>query len=532
MFSSERQHLQGVAQPNGRLDALTTLPPKKVLQLESVSKVFGGTVALDKIDFDLISGECHVLFGENGAGKSTLIQILAGVHKPTSGTFIHDGQIVCTHSVQHARSLGISAVFQEFSIAPALTVAENLFLGSEPRRGIWLDANAARSQAKKILEELEFKLDLNRKAGDLSRAEKQMLEIARSFRTAPSVLILDEPTASLTDTEAGSLFLLIERLKRKGVAIVYITHRLHEIQRLGDRVTVLRDGRRVGTLRIEDAPAETLIALMTGKPTSELFPMIAHAPKDVALEVRGLSTSDGRLSDVAFNVRSGEVVGVAGLVGSGKGDLGLACIGVSRLVSGEVRLNGARIERNSPARALSLGLCYVPSDRRADGLFLGQDTRTNITISSLNSKPICSRFMINERKEVALAAEISKQLDIRPRSLSAQVTKLSGGNQQKVMIGRFTGKRASVYIFDEPTVGVDVGARRAIYDQIDQLCRSGAAVLLISSDLAEIMNLTNRAYVMHQGRIVSELENASYTQEALLQRMFGAVEEDVLQDSH
>ena len=495
---------------------------KKVLQLNSVSKVFAGSVALDSVDFDLYQGECHILVGENGAGKSTLIQILAGVHKPSSGQIIHDGQVVCTHSVPHARSLGISAVFQEFSIAPALTVAENLFLGDEPRMWIWLDRKQARVKAQKILEELEFNLDLDRKAADLSRAEKQMLEIARSFRTPPSVLILDEPTSSLTDAEASSLFLLIERLKRKKVAIVYITHRLHEIQRLGDRVTVLRDGHRVATLPIADAPSEKLIALMTGRPNSELFPDILHAPKEVALQVKNLSIKNEKLVDVSIDIRAGEVVGIAGLVGSGKGELGLACIGMLSVSEGEVLLNGVVLKSNSPKKSLELGLCYVPSDRRADGLFLRQDVQSNITISSLSSKPICTSMFIDNKSEIRLAVEISKQLDIRPKSIAAQVARLSGGNQQKVMIGRFIGKRASVYIFDEPTVGVDVGARRAIYDQINLLCQAGAAVLLISSDLAEIMNLTNRTYVMHQGVVVSELRKEEYTQEKLLQRMFGA----------
>jgi ribose transport system ATP-binding protein len=499
----------------------TLLADQSILQLQGVSKSFVGTLALDTVDFDLKRGECHVLFGENGAGKSTLIQILAGVHKPTTGTILHDGVPIEVRSVHHSRSLGISAVFQEFSIAPALTVVENLFLGDEPRRWICLDKKAARVKAQQILGSLGFTLDLNRLAGTLSRAEKQMLEIARAFRSPPSVLILDEPTASLTDTEANELFVLIDRLKTQGVGIVYITHRMHEIERVGDRVSVLRDGKLISTLPIAEAKVDRLISLMTGRPKNELFPVIRNAPTELRLTVKNLSMSNGRISNASFEVRSGEVVGIAGLVGSGKGDVGVACLGLHKLKTGTVLLGEFDATGLRPRGMLDRGFCYVPSDRRADGLFLEHDVRANITIASLERPPIRTRGIIWSAQERKAAQSIAGRLAVRPASINAQAARLSGGNQQKVMMGRYLAIDAGIYVFDEPTVGVDVGARHAIYEQIKALCESGAGVLLISSDLSEILNLTHRSYVMHHGRVVGHLAKPEFSQEKFLDLMFG-----------
>jgi len=498
--------------------------PSEILRMVGVSKNFLGTQALQAVDFDLRRGECHVLFGENGAGKSTLIQILAGVHKPSKGTVFHNGEPIDIQSVHHSRSLGISAVFQEFSIAPSLSVVENLFLGSEPRNGFWLDKRQARVEGRRLLDSFGFQLHLDELAGDLSRAEKQMLEIARAFRSPPSVLILDEPTASLTDVESERLFALVEKLKRQGVGIIYITHRMAEIPRIGDRVTVLRDGRLVATLDIENAPADTLIRLMTGKTRTELFPVIGSSPGAVVLEVRNLSTVDQRIKNADFYVRAGEVVGIAGLVGSGKGDIGPACMGVSSVRSGDILIRNENVTGRSPKQMLSHGLCYAPSDRRADGLYLQHDICRNISIASLEHPPLVKFGFLRRSRERTLARDIVKRLSVRPNTIDSEVARLSGGNQQKVMIGRFIARGAAAYIFDEPTVGVDVGARHAIYEQIKALCEEGAAILLISSDLSEIMNLSHRAYAMHQGRIVGECVTGEFSEEKLLNLMFGQAE--------
>ncbi len=496
-------------------------PHSEILRMTGVSKSFVGTLALDDVSFDLLRGECHVLFGENGAGKSTLIQILAGVHKPTKGKVFHDGAPIEIQSVHHSRSLGISAVFQEFSIAPSLTVAENLFLGSEPRWGIWLDKRKARADARRILDGFGFKLDLDRVAGDLSRAEKQILEIARAFRTRPSVLILDEPTASLTEAESTRLFSLIDRLKSQQVGIIYITHRMQEIWRVGDRVTVLRDGRLISTLPVAGTTVDRLISLMTGKPKTELFPHVAHRAGELMLDVSELSTRDTRVRHATFDVRAGEIVGIAGLVGSGKGEIGPACLGASPILSGNVVLRGQDIAGLSPRQVLDRGLCYVPSDRRASGLFLQHDVCANISIASLGRATVSRRGFINTSRERGLSRDVVERLTVRPSSIETEVARLSGGNQQKVMIGRFIARDASVYIFDEPTVGVDVGARHAIYEQMKILCEGGAAVLLISSDLSEILNLCHRAYVMHQGNIVGECRQDELSETKLLHQMFG-----------
>jgi ribose transport system ATP-binding protein len=497
--------------------------PEEILRMAKVSKSFIGTLALDGVDFDLRQGECHILFGENGAGKSTLIQILAGVFPPTTGTITFAGSPIEIQSVHHSRSLGISAVFQEFSIAPSLTVAENLFLGSEPRKGPFLDHRQARAEARRILDGFGFRLDLDRLAGDLSRAEKQMLEIARAFRSPPSVLILDEPTASLTDSESEQLFALIGQLKRQGVGIIYITHRMHEIARIGDRVTVLRDGRLIATLAQADVSVDRLISLMTGRSKAELFPQILCRPGEKKLEVNNLSTRNGRVSQASFNVRAGEIVGIAGLIGSGKGDIGPACLGATSIQSGEIRLAGRDVTGFSPRRSLEAGLCYVPSDRRADGLFLQHDICQNLSIASLAAAPIRSHGFVNRSREKSLAREVVKRLSVRPSTIDTELARLSGGNQQKVMIGRFIARNAQIYILDEPTVGVDVGARHTIYEQIKSLCEEGAAILLISSDMSEILNLAHRSYVMHQGRIVGECGHDELSEEKLLHLMFGEV---------
>ncbi len=507
-----------------------TAASREIIRMVGVSKSFVGTIALHTVDFTLHRGECHILFGENGAGKSTLIQILAGVHRPSKGAIFHDGVEIELQSVHHSRSLGISAVFQEFSIVPSLTVAENLFLGSEPRNGAFIDRRRRRREARRLLDGFAFDIGLDRLAGELSRAEKQMLEIARAFRSPPSVLILDEPTASLTDAESERLFALIERLKRDGVGIIYITHRMQEIQRIGDRVTVLRDGRLVATLPIADASVERLIALMTGRSRTELFPEIACSPGGTMLELDRLFTRDGRISDVTLSVRAGEVVGIAGLIGSGKGDIGPACLGASPIEAGEIAVAGISATGLGSRRTLDLGLCYVPSDRRSDGLFLQHDVCANIAIASLATPRLRARRLLSPARMRGLAQEMVRRLSVRPAAIETEVARLSGGNQQKVLIGRFVARGAAVYIFDEPTVGVDVGARYAIYEQIKSLCEAGAAVLLISSDLSEILNLTHRAYVMHRGRIVGEVPHDAMSEEHLLHMMFG--ESPAPQGSH
>jgi ribose transport system ATP-binding protein len=499
--------------------AVTATAP--LLRVENLSKHFPGVTALDKVDFDLHAGEVHVLFGENGAGKSTLIQTIAGAYQPSEGTISVRGQIVALRSVHHARSLGISAVFQEYSLVPTLTVEENLFLGAElGHAGGLLDKAAMSRRARQVLDDLGFALPPRRLVQYLSRAEQQMLEIAKAFRTDLSVLILDEPTASLTDREAERLFALIAEAKRRGVGVIYITHRMHEIQRVADRITVLRDGRKVATLPAAEANEERLLQLMTGRVISQVFPQIRYRPGDVLLQARNVTTRSGSVLDMSLAVRAGEIVGIAGLVGCGKSEMGRACFGIEPVASGQVLFEGKDVT-NAGARAmLDRGLYYLPPDRHAEGLVHQRSVRENVALPWLARAPFSRRGLLDRAGERGKVMELARKLNLQPLDIERDVGHFSGGGQQKVLFAKGLARPIRLFILDEPTVGVDVGTRVAIYGFIRDLCESGAGVLLISSDLPEILHLTNRTYVMYRGRAVAELTGAEITQDAVLGHFF------------
>lgn len=376
-----------------------------LLELKGVTKRFPGVLALDKVDFELRPGEVHILFGENGAGKSTLISMIAGAHQPTEGEFYFRGQEVSLSSVHHARSLGISAVFQEFSLVDHLTVEQNLFLGAEQtRRGGLLNKKALHEQAEEILNRLGFPLRPRQKVAYLSRAEQQMVEIAKAFRSDLSVLILDEPTASLTERETDRLFELVEQVKAQGVGIIYITHRMSEIKRIGDRITVLRDGRYVSTVSAQTTTEDELVQLMTGRVIDQVFPTINFKPAETRLEIEGLTTENEAVKDVSLHVRAGEIVGLAGLVGSGKSEVIRACFGLEKVASGRVIFDGEDVTGLSTRQMLDRGFFYNPPDRRAEGLVMVRNCRENITLPSLRL-PKFSRGGLLKRREEAREAQ-------------------------------------------------------------------------------------------------------------------------------
>ena len=503
----------------GRAPEVTSGAPP-VLRLRGVTKWFPGVQALRRVDFDLRPGEVHVLFGENGAGKSTLINIVAGALRPDAGEIELRGRPVQFRSVHDARQRGISAVFQEFSLVPGLTVEENLFLGAEPTTGALINKPEMRRRAEEALRRLGFPILPRMRVNRLSRAEQQMVEIAKAFRTNLSILILDEPTAALTDRETDRLFQLVEDSKRQGVGIIYITHRMNELHRIGDRVTVLRDGGRVDTLAVRDAAPEKLVELMTGRKIEAFFPRIDHRPGEELFAVEHL-TAGTLVQDVSLTVRAGEIVGLAGLVGSGKSEVGRACFGLEPIRGGTVRLLGRRVGKPTPGAMLRAGLAYVPPDRRTEGLVMERSVRENIALSALPSAHFSGRVLLRRRSERAICLRLAQQLRLVPTGIERPVALFSGGNQQKVVLAKGLTRNPRVFVMDEPTTGVDVGAKTEVYTFMKGLVEGeGAGILLISSDLPEILHLAHRAYVMHRGRLRAELGRAELTEQAVLSHFF------------
>ncbi|PGH55583.1 sugar ABC transporter ATP-binding protein [Azospirillum palustre] len=496
------------------------MSPPVLIRTVALTKRYPGVTALDRVDFDLRAGEVHVLFGENGAGKSTLISLLAGVSAPSEGEILVRGHHVRFTGVADARAAGISAVFQEFSLVPTLTVAENLFLGDEPRKGPFLDRRAMRRKAAALFADLDFAIDPRRLVATLSRAEQQMVEIAKALHGEVGILILDEPTASLTDREVDHLFAVIARMKARGVGIVYISHRMQEFARIADRVTVLRDGRRIGTVAMADTSEAALLEMMAGRAIAEIYPSIARNPGEVLLRTEGLHAWG--VHGVDLEVRTGEVLGVAGLVGSGKSRSFRALMGLLPIQAGRVTVRGRDVTGASTRDLMRAGLCYVPPDRKTEGLQLAFSTRDNLAQGELAGTP--SRFGLLPWQRIRRRCEATAERVELPVAYRGRAAgQLSGGNQQKALFGRALGRDYDLYIFDEPTVGVDMGARAAIYRLIRELAEAGKAVVVISSDLPEAMNLAHRLAVFAHGRIAAELEGDAIGEAAILAHFFDPV---------
>lgn len=496
-------------------------PEAGLLSLRGVSKSFFGVKALEEVDFDLKAGEVHVIFGENGAGKSTLINIIAGALRPDDGVMTLQGQIQRLSSVVDARKNGIAAVFQEFSLAPDLAVEENLFLGVEPSRMGLLSKRAIRRQAKAALANLGFHLDPAARVASLSRAEQQMVEITKAVLTEPKVIIFDEPTASLTEREVRELFRLIGRLKAEGVGIVYITHRMSEIFEIGDRVTVMRDGKKIQTVLLDELDTTRLVELMTGRHIGNLYPTIAHKPGKTLLWLDKLETADGSVRGAALEVRAGEIVGLAGLVGCGKSEIGRACFGLCRLAMGSsIAFGGDQITSPTPRRMLKRGLQYVPSDRRREGLMFERSTRENISLPMLTDPELSRGGFLRRSVERARARHLAEKMGVTPLQMESPVIQYSGGNQQKVVLAKVMSQEMKLLILDEPTVGVDVASKAEIYGFLAGLIETGVGILLISSDLPEVLNLSHRVYVIHDGEVRSHLAGSDISERNVLHSFF------------
>ena len=500
--------------------ALAARDDAPLLELSGVSKHFPGVVALDGVDFDLRYGEVHVLFGENGAGKSTLINIIAGTYAPDAGSFKFQGETVGHLTPHTARVIGISPVFQEFSLVPDLTVEQNLFLGRETTRGGFLQRPAMRARAQEIIRELGFDLDPDCKVRELSRAHQQMVEIAKAFLTDVRLLILDEPTASLTESEAARLFDLVAKLKASGVGIVYVSHRMLEIKQIADRITVLRDGRKITTVGAGDVSENELVELMTGRKIGVLFPRIEQNPAENLLEVEDLTLANHAVNNASFYARAGEITGIAGLVGCGKSELIRAVYGLEVVSSGTILVNGEAVTP-SPTALLKRGLCYLPSDRVAEGLALSRPVRENASMAALDLPTFSWRGVLQRGSERRAIQAVVEKLKLRPPSIERAVANLSGGNRQKVLLARGLTRDISVFLFDEPTVGIDVGAKVEVYELMKALLATGVAIVLVSSELPELLNLSHRLYVMHRSRMVAELTGADINEPEVLSHFFG-----------
>lgn len=494
-----------------------------IVEMSGITKVFPGVKALSGVDFRLLRGEVHVLFGENGAGKSTLISILSGVYQPTSGSLKIDGQEVSLQSVHDAAKFGIGTVFQEFSLVPTLRVFENVYLGREPGRSAFVDRRAMADGASRLFKELGFEIDVRRRVSDLSRAEQQMVEIGKAFLAKARVLVLDEPTASLTEKETRKLFGFIARARSEGVGIIYISHRIQEFSEIADRISILRDGRMIGTVSAKNTSEQALVELMTGRSIDKIYPEIARREYgEVLLALENVVTAG--VHGASIEVRAGEVLGVAGLVGSGKSRVWRSVLGLQPVKAGRVMLKGKDVTGRPTRALLNGGVFYLPPDRKTEGLQLAATARENIALSLVGRNDMSNRLgFISPRRSRELADAIAMRVDISKSYLGRAVSKLSGGNQQKVLFGKGFAVERDIYIFDEPTVGVDMGTRSALYLLIKELAEAGKAVVVISSDLLEVMNLAHRLVVFSKGRVSAELSGEAISEEAVLKHFFSDV---------
>ncbi len=492
-----------------------TTPAPPVLELRGISKSFAGVQALDDVSFELYSGEVHMLLGENGAGKSTLMKVLCGAHKADAGEFFHQGRPVAISGSSDAQRLGIAAIFQEFTLVPYLSVTQNIFLGREPRGRFpgSIDHARMRRQASSIMAQLGMTLDPDTVVANLGVAQQQMVEIAKALSQDARILVLDEPTAALSDKETEKLFRMIDTLKKQGVAMVYISHRMAEVFSMGDRITVLRDGRKVGFRMPGETQPDELVSLMVGRKVDMSYSReYCRTPGERALRMQGVTARSG-IRDIDLEVRAGEIVGLAGLVGSGRTEVARAAFGADPIESGRIEIFGQR-QAGGPTRARRLGAALIPESRKTEGLALIRSVGENLMLASLPR--LFPGGWFSPREAARQARELIARLRIATPGPDQRVQVLSGGNQQKVVIGKWLSAESRLFIFDEPTRGIDVGAKSEIFALIDSLVKKGAAVLMISSELAEIVNVCDRTYVMREGRVAGHLVRGQMSEQAIL----------------
>ncbi|MGH9969532.1 MAG: sugar ABC transporter ATP-binding protein [Pyrinomonadaceae bacterium] len=491
--------------------------------MRSITKTFPGVRALDGVSFDLYKGEIHALVGENGAGKSTLMKVLGGVypHPQYGGEILIEGQEKRFTGVRDAEKAGIAVIYQELSLVKEMSIGENIFLGREPRTLGVIRWEELYRRARKLLADVHLDIDPHTLIRNLGIGQQQLIEIAKALSHDAQILVLDEPTAALTDAEVETLFGILNKLRARGVGMIYISHKLDEVFRISDRITVLRDGRTVGTDVTGNLTEAQVIARMVGREVGDIFPVVDHAQGDVVFEARNISVEDSAVAgkklvdSVSFSVKQGEVLGIAGLMGAGRSDLLMAIFGAHPgRVTGEIMIAGKRVHINNPAEAIRQGLGFVTEDRKRFGLILDQTILNNMTLAGL--RQISGRFVTSIDAEAAAGEKAMKDLRVKANSVFTHAGTLSGGNQQKVVLAKWLLTNPRVLFLDEPTRGIDVGAKQEIYAQINKLARSGLAILLVSSELPEVLGLSDRVVVLHEGRMTGEFTRSTATPEAVM----------------
>lgn len=478
-----------------------------ILKMQGISKAFPGVQALSNVDFELKSGEVHALLGENGAGKSTLMKILTGIYQKDEGTIIYKGQEIIVPDTKAAQDLGISIIHQELNLAPDLTVAQNIFIGREPKTGfnLFLDEKKLNRMTQSLFDRLHIDLNPRDKVENLSVAKQQMVEIAKALSFDSKVLVMDEPTAALTDSEIDSLFTMIRKLRSDGVGIIYISHRMEELKKITDRVTVMRDGTYIGTALTKDVSIDQIISMMVGREIKQnQKPVIMGEDTEKILEVKNLN-SGSMVKNVSFELRKGEILGFAGLMGAGRTEVARAIFGADKLESGEIFIKGQKVKIKSPFDAVQNGIGYLSEDRKQFGLMLEMDVKANVAIASM--KDFVNLGFMKGSKISDQATEMIDLLKIKTPSENQLAKNLSGGNQQKVVIGKWLTRDSDILIFDEPTRGIDIGAKDEIYKLLNTLAAQGKSIIMISSELPEILRMSHRIMVMCEGRITGELIN-------------------------
>ena len=485
---------------------------RNILELKHISKQYTGVKALDDVSISFRRGEVHALMGENGAGKSTLIKTLSGAIQPNDGEIVFEGTTY-THMEPHqAMELGIHVIYQEFNMMPELSVAENIFMGQQLGGGVLFNKSITEERAQKILDGMHVKINAKETVKNLSVASMQLVEIAKALTRDVKVLVMDEPTAPLTDAEVETLFEIVQMLKSKGVTIIYISHRIAEVFQISDRVSVLRDGRFIKTVMTNEVDRDELIRLMVGREVSDTYPKRDFAPGEVVLELRDVCGNG--VENVSFAVRSGEIFGLSGLVGAGRTETMRMIFGADPIDSGEVLLNGQPVHPKHPAEAVKLGIGLIPEDRKQQGLLLDLPIFTNISMATM--RDISHFTVVNSRAEKENVNRLVEAVTIKTPSIAQLVRNLSGGNQQKVVLAKWLAANCKVLIFDEPTRGIDVGARHEIYKLMNELCRQGIAIVMISSDMEEILGMSDRIMVLCEGHQAGILEREAFSQETIL----------------